>query len=42
VLPRLAEEGMPVGVFFTPTGLGHPVSARELIEALRAAHGIPA
>jgi hypothetical protein len=42
VLPQLAQEGMPVGVFFTPAGQGHPVSARELMEALRAAHGVPA
>ncbi|HSP81807.1 MAG TPA: DUF2750 domain-containing protein [Myxococcaceae bacterium] len=42
VLPQLEEEGMPVGIFFTPTGQGHPVSARELIEALRAVHGVPA
>ncbi|HYO53086.1 DUF2750 domain-containing protein [Archangium sp.] len=39
VLPQLAEEEMPVGIFFTPEGQGHPVSARELIEALRAARG---
>ena len=39
VLPQLAEEGMPVGVFFTPEGHGHPVSARELIDALNAARG---
>jgi hypothetical protein len=39
VLPQLEEEGMPVGVFFTPEGQGHPVSARELIDALRAASG---
>ena len=39
VLPQLAEEEMPVGIFFTPEGPGHPVSARELIEALRAARG---
>jgi hypothetical protein len=39
VLPQLAEEGMPVGIFFTPEGQGHPVSARELIEALSAARG---
>jgi hypothetical protein len=39
VLPQLAEEGMPVGIFFTPEGQGHPVSADELINALRAASG---
>ncbi len=39
VLPQLAEEGMPVGIFFTPEGQGHPVSADELIHALRAASG---
>ncbi len=36
VLPQLEEEGMPVGIFFTPQGQGHPASARELMEALRA------
>ena len=36
VLPQLEEEGMPVGIFFTPEGQGHPVSAGELIEALRS------
>ena len=39
VLPQLEEEGMPVGIFFTPEGQGHPVSAGELIEALRGASG---
>ncbi|MFL5358784.1 DUF2750 domain-containing protein [Archangium sp.] len=39
VLPQLEEEGMPVGVFFTPDGHGHPVTARELIEDLRTARG---
>jgi uncharacterized protein DUF2750 len=39
VLPQLAEEGMPVGIFFTPEGQGHPVSAAELIDALLAASG---
>lgn len=39
VLPQLEEEGMPVGVFFTPQGQGHPVTARELIEALKTARG---
>ncbi len=39
VLPQLEEEGMPVGIFFTPEGQGHPVSAGELIEALRSASG---
>ena len=39
VLPQLEEEGMPVGIFFTPEGQGHPVSARELIDALNSAHG---
>ncbi len=39
VLPQLEEEGMPVGIFFTPQGQGHPASARELIEALRASRG---
>jgi Protein of unknown function (DUF2750) len=42
VLPQLEEEGMPVGIFFTPEGQGHPVSARELIDALRAARGLSA
>jgi hypothetical protein len=42
VLPQLAEEGIPVGIFFTPEGQGHPMSARELLEALRAARGTPA
>src|SRR6218665_807157 len=37
VLPQLEEEGMPVGIFFTPQGQGHPTSARDLIDALRAA-----
>ena len=37
VLPQLEEEGMPVGIFFTPQGQGHPASARELIDALRSA-----
>jgi hypothetical protein len=39
VLPQLEEEGMPVGIFFTPEGQGHPVSARELIDALRTPSG---
>ena len=39
VLPQLEEEGMPVGIFFTPEGQGHPVSARELIDALSTARG---
>lgn len=39
VLPQLEEEGMPVGVFFTPEGQGHPVSARELIDALNSTRG---
>ncbi|MGZ3457917.1 MAG: DUF2750 domain-containing protein [Archangium sp.] len=39
VLPQLEEEGMPVGVFFTPEGQGHPVSARELIDALSSTRG---
>jgi hypothetical protein len=39
VLPQLEEEGMPVGIFFTPQGQGHPATARELIDALRAASG---
>ena len=39
VLPQLEEEGMPVGVFFTPEGQGHPVSARELIDALSTPSG---
>jgi len=42
VLPQLEEEGIPLGIFFTPQGQGHPVSARELREALRAAAGTPA
>jgi hypothetical protein len=42
VLPQLEEEGMPVGIFFTPEGQGHPVSARELIDALVAARGLSA
>jgi hypothetical protein len=41
VLPQLEEEGMPVGIFFTPEGMGHPISARELLDALRAAMGPP-
>ena len=39
VLPQLEEEGMPVGIFFTPEGQGHPLSARELIDALNSARG---
>ncbi|KFA93450.1 DUF2750 domain-containing protein [Archangium violaceum] len=39
VLPQLEEEGMPVGIFFTPEGQGHPVSARELIDALSTPTG---
>ena len=39
VLPQLEEEGMPVGIFFTPEGQGHSVSARELIDALSSARG---
>ncbi|MET0404942.1 MAG: DUF2750 domain-containing protein [Cystobacter sp.] len=39
VLPQLEQEGMPVGIFFTPQGQGHPASARELIDALRSARG---
>lgn len=39
VLPQLEEEGMPVGIFFTPEGQGHPVSARELIDALSTPSG---
>ena len=39
VLPQLEEEGMPVGIFFTPQGQGHPTSARALIDALRGARG---
>ena len=30
LLPDLAEEGIPVGVFFTPKGQGWPVTAAEL------------
>jgi hypothetical protein len=30
LLPELAQEGIPVGVFFTPTGEGWPVMAAEL------------
>jgi hypothetical protein len=30
LLPQLAEEGIPVGVFFTPQGQGWPVTAGEL------------
>jgi hypothetical protein len=30
LLPELAQEGIPVGVFFTPTGEGWPVTAAEL------------
>ena len=39
VLPQLEEEGMPVGIFFTPEGQGHPVTARELIDALNSTRG---
>lgn len=42
VLPQLEEEGMPVGIFFTPEGHGHPVTARELIDALRGARNVSA
>ncbi|KFE66212.1 DUF2750 domain-containing protein [Hyalangium minutum] len=34
LLPDLAEEGIPVGVFFTPKGQGWPVTAAELREQL--------
>ncbi|MBN1209152.1 MAG: DUF2750 domain-containing protein [Myxococcaceae bacterium] len=30
LLPQLAEEGIAVGVFFTPQGQGWPVTAGEL------------
>lgn len=30
LLPELAEEGIPVGTFFTPQGQGWPVGAAEL------------
>jgi hypothetical protein len=30
LLPQLAEEGIPIGVFFTPQGQGWPVTAAEL------------
>ena len=30
LLPELAREGIPVGVFFTPGGQGWPVEAAEL------------
>ncbi|MFL5345104.1 MAG: DUF2750 domain-containing protein [Hyalangium sp.] len=30
LLPELAQEGIPVGVFFTPKGEGLPVTAAEL------------
>lgn len=34
LLPELAEEGIPVGVFFTPQGQGWPVTAAQLREEL--------
>lgn len=34
LLPDLAEEGIPLGVFFTPQGQGWPVTAAELREQL--------
>jgi hypothetical protein len=30
LLPDLAEEGIPIGVFFTPQGQGWPLTAAEL------------
>jgi hypothetical protein len=30
LLPELAQEGIPVGIFFTPRGQGWPVTAAEL------------
>lgn len=34
LLPDLAEEGIPLGIFFTPQGQGLPVTAAELREQL--------
>lgn len=42
VLPQLAAEGLTLGVFFTPQGQGHPVTAEQLAEDLASARGLPA
>ena len=37
LLPELAQEGIPVGVFFTPGGEGWPVTAEQLRTQLSGA-----